>query len=178
MQFAAGEHRFEQIAGVHCPLGLSRSNDGMQLVDEQDDPPLRAGDVFEHGLEALFELSTILCTRDQRAHIERNDPLILEAFGDVAADDALRQSLDNGRLADAGVTDEHRVVFGAARKHLNDATNFFVAPDYRIEFAALRFERQIAPVPLERFVRAFGVLGRHALVAAHVAQRLKQFIFC
>src|ERR1700677_4067962 len=150
----------------------------MQFVDKEYDPALRAGDVLEYRLEPLFELSTILCTGDQRAHVERNDPFILEAFGDVAAHDALRQSFDDGRLADAGITDEHRVVLGAPREHLDDAANLFVAPNYRIEFAALRFERQIATVSLERFVRAFGIFGRYALVAAHVAQRLEQFIFC
>ena len=37
VQFAAGQHRLEQVAGVHRAFGLARADDGVQLVDEQDD---------------------------------------------------------------------------------------------------------------------------------------------
>ena len=37
VQFAAGQHRLEQVAGVHGPLGLARADDRVQFVDEQDD---------------------------------------------------------------------------------------------------------------------------------------------
>ena len=40
VQLAAREHRLEQIARVHRALGLARADDGVQLVDEQDDLPL------------------------------------------------------------------------------------------------------------------------------------------
>ena len=176
MQLAARKHRLEQIAGVHRAFGLARADDRVQLVDEEDDLPFGSGDVFEHGFEALFELAAILRAGDQRAHVERNDALVLQPFGNVAAHDALRQAFDDGRLADAGIADEHGIVLRAAREHLNDAADLFVAPDHRIEFAALGFERKIAPVPLERLVRPFGILGRDALVAAHVAQRLQELV--
>ena len=173
MQLAAREHRLEQVARVHRAFGLARADDRVQLVDEQNDLAFGGRDVFEHGFEALFELAAILRAGDQRAHVERDDALVLEAFGDVAAHDALRESFDDRRLADAGIADEHRIVFGAAREHLNDAANLFVASDHRIELAALRFERQVATVALERFVRAFGILRGDALIAAHFAQRLQ-----
>ena len=41
-------------------------------------------------------------------------PLVLQALGHVALDDALGEALDDGGLADAGLADEHRVVLGAA----------------------------------------------------------------
>ena len=40
VQLAAGQHRLEQVAGVHRPFGLAGADDGVQLVDEQDDLPL------------------------------------------------------------------------------------------------------------------------------------------
>ena len=177
MQFAARQHWLEQVAGVHRAFGLSGSDDRVQFVNEEDDLPLGSGHILEHGLEPFFELSAVLCAGDQRAHVERNDPFILEAFGNVAAHDALRQSLDDGRFADTGIADEHRIVLGAAREHLDDAANFFVAANYWVEFAAFRLERQIASVALERFVGALGVLGRYSLIPAHVAQRLEQLVF-
>ena len=42
VQLAAGQHRLEQVAGVHGALGLAGADDGVQLVDEQDDLALGA----------------------------------------------------------------------------------------------------------------------------------------
>ena len=36
VQLAAGEHRLEQVGGVHRALGRAGADDGVQLVDEQD----------------------------------------------------------------------------------------------------------------------------------------------
>ena len=41
MQFATRQHRLEHVAGVHGPLGLAGPDDGVQLIDEQDDLALR-----------------------------------------------------------------------------------------------------------------------------------------
>src|SRR5207249_8597848 len=79
--------------------------------------------------------------------------------------------------ADAGFSDEHRIVFRAARQYLNHAPNLFVAPDNRIELAAPGQLRQIAAVPLERLVLGLGILIRHALGAAHLRERLEDAIF-
>ena len=120
--------------------------------------PFGVGDLLEHGLEALLELAAVLRAGDERAHVERDDPLVLEAFGHVAADDAAGQAFDDGGLADAGLADEHRVVLRAARQHLDDAADLLVAADDRIELALARQLGQVAAVALERLVLAFGVL--------------------
>ena len=39
-QLAARQGRLEQVGGVHRALGLARADDQVQLVDEQDDPPV------------------------------------------------------------------------------------------------------------------------------------------
>ena len=78
--------------------------------------------------------------------------LFFSPSGHVAADDALRQPFDDGRLADAGLADEHRVVLRAARQHLDHAADFFVAADHRIELALAGELGQIAPVAGERLV--------------------------
>ena len=114
VQLAAGEHRLEQVGGVHRALGRARADDGVQLVDEQDDPAVGVLDLLEDGLEPLLELAAELRPGDQRAEVERDDPLVLEPLGDVAADDALGEALDDGRLADAGLADQDRVVLGPA----------------------------------------------------------------
>ena len=37
VQLAAGEHGLQEVACVHAALGLARADDGVQLVDEEDD---------------------------------------------------------------------------------------------------------------------------------------------
>ena len=96
------------------PSDGAGADHGVQFVDEQDHPAVRLGDLGEHRLQAILELAAILRAGDERAHVEPDDALVLQPFGHVAADDALRQPLDDGGLADAGLADQHRVVLRAA----------------------------------------------------------------
>ena len=116
----------------------------------------------------------ILGAGDQRAHVERDDALVLEPFRHVAADDALRQAFDDGGLADARLADQHRVVLGAAREHLDDAADLLVAADDRIELALRGQLGQVAAVLFQGLVGGFGILRGDALAAADFAQRLHQ----
>ena len=112
VQLAPGEHRLEQVRRVHRTFRGTRPDDRVQLVDEQHDLAVRVLDLLEDGLEALLELAAVLGAGDQRTEVERDHALVLE-LGHVAAHDALGEALGDGRLADAGLTDEHRVVLRA-----------------------------------------------------------------
>ena len=136
VQLAARQHRLEHVRRVHRSFGRAGADDRVQLVDEQDDLALRVGDLLEHRLQPLLELAAILRAGDQRAHVEGDDPLVLQALGHVAADDAAGQAFDDRGLADAGLADEHRIVLRAARQHLDDAADLLVAADHRIELAS------------------------------------------
>ena len=63
VQLAAGEHRLEHVRGVHRAFGRARADDGVQLVDEQDDLAGRVGDLLEDGLQPLLELAAVLRAR-------------------------------------------------------------------------------------------------------------------
>ena len=136
VQLAAREHRLQHVRRVDGAFGRAGADHGVQLVDEEDDLPLRIRDLLQHRLQPLFELAAVLRAGDERAHVERDDALVLEAFGDVAAHDAAGEPFDDGGLADAGLADEHRIVLRAAREHLDDAADFLVAADHRIELAS------------------------------------------
>ena len=136
--------------------------------------PSGVGDLLEHRLEPLLELAAELGAGDERAHVERDEPLVLQALRHVAVDDALRESFDDRRLADAGLADEHRVVFGAARQHLHDAANLLVAADDGVELALARRFGEVARVALERLILILGRLVGDAMRAAHGLERLEQ----
>ncbi len=167
-KLAAGEHRLQEVRGVDRALGRAGPDDRVQLVDEQDDPPLARLDLGEHRLQALLELTAVLGAGEQRADVERPDLAVLEPLGDVARDDALRQPLGDRRLADAGLADQHRVVLRAPREDLDHAADLLVAPDHGVELARLGLLGQVASVLLERLVAPLRILRRDPLPAAHL----------
>ena len=138
--------------------------------------PFRRGHLGEHRLQPLLELAAIFRAGDQRAHVERQQLLVLQAFRHVAVDDAERQALDDRRLADARLADQHRVVLGAAGEHLDGAADFLVAADDRIELALARRLGQVAGVFLQRVVAGFGGGGVGGAALADVVDRLVEAV--
>src|SRR5439155_11280948 len=125
----------------------------VQLVHEEDDLAAGVLDLLQHGLEALLELAPVLRAGEQRADVERDDAAVAQRLGHVAGDDALGEALDDRRLADAGLADEHGVVLGAAAEDLDDAADLLVAADDRVELAVLGGEREVAAELLQRLER-------------------------
>lgn len=99
--------------------------------------------LLDHVLEALLKLAAILGTRHETRQIERPDILVHKVLGHVAGCNLLSQALDDGRLAHAGVAQNERVVFGAARKDLHHTLDFLFAANHRIELAVARLLREV-----------------------------------
>src|SRR5262249_43355818 len=95
-----------------------------------------------------------------------DDTLVLETFRDIAADDALGQTLDDSRFSDTRFADEHGVVLGTSGQDLDDAADFVVAADDRIELVLGRQFGQVAAIAFQGFVGCLRVGGGDALVAA------------
>ena len=177
-QLAAGQHRLQHVARIHRALGRAGADDGVDLVDERDDLAVGVLDFVEHDLQALLELAAVLRTGDHRAEVERDQALVLQRRRHVAGHDALRQPLDDGGLADAGLANQHRVVLGAAAQDLDDAADLLIAADHRVELAVACLGGQVGGVLLQRLVVAFGVRAGNLGAAAHaghgLAQRLRR----
>ena len=152
MQFAARQSRLQHVGGVHRAFGRACADEGVQLIDEKDDLSVGLGDFLQESLKAVFEFAAVLCARDESRQVERCEPLGLKNFGNVAADDALGESFDDGSLADAGLANEHRIILGAAGEDLHYATDFFVAADDRVELAAARKIGKVACILLQRTI--------------------------
>ena len=128
----------------------------------------------QHGLEALLELAAELGAGHQRAEVERHHALVLQRLRHVALDDAQRQALDDGGLADAGLADQHRVVLGAAGEHLDGAADLLVAADHRVELALAGRRGDVAGVLLQRVEALLGVLAVDGAALAEVGHRRLQ----
>ena len=112
LDLAAGQGRLEHVGGVDRPFGAAGADERVQLVDEQD-RVLGPADLVHDRLDALFELAAVLRAGDHHRQVEHDDPAVAQQLGDVAVDDHLGQAFDDGRLADAGLAEQHRVVLRA-----------------------------------------------------------------
>ncbi len=175
-QLAASEHRLDHVAGVHRSLGTTGADDRVQLVDERDHLAGGVGDLLEHRLQTLLELAAVLGTGEHRADVERDQALALQALGHVAVGDPPRQAFDDRRLADARFADQHRVVLGAPREHLDDTPDLVVAADHRVDLALGGAAGEVLPVLLEGGELLLRVLVGDAVAAAHVAQHAQQLL--
>jgi hypothetical protein len=123
-------------------------------------------------LRPVLELAAILGARHHGPDVDGEEALALEPFRHVAAHDALGEALHDGRLAHAGLADEHGVVLGPPGEDLDDAANLLVPPDDGIELALAREIGQVLGIALEGLVLLLGIGVGHALGAAHVHQGL------
>lgn len=158
---------------AESPCG-ARADDGVQLVDEGDDPAVAGLDLGEDRLQPLLELTPVLRPGHHRAQVQRHEALPAQRLGHIALDDALREPLDDGRLADARLADEHRVVLRPAAQYLHHPPDLVVPADHRVELALTRGRREIGAVLLQRLVRTLGVLTRHALPSPAALERVQQ----
>ncbi len=169
LDLSACERGLEDRRGVDGALGGARTDEVVQLVDEQDDVAA-LGDLLHHLLQALLELSAVLRAGHERGQVERVDLLALEDLGHLARGDARREPLDDGGLADAGLADQHRVVLLAAREDLHHALDLGLPTDDGVELALDRGLRQV-PAELVEELRALRLLAGGSATARLAAAR-------
>ena len=77
----------------------------MQLVNEQNDLSLRIFNLFKHRFQPIFEFAAILRSRQHGSKIKSHYSLIPQDFGDIARDNSLCESFDDGGFADTRFAD-------------------------------------------------------------------------
>src|SRR6202043_245465 len=94
-------------------------------------------------------------------------------FRHFALNDAAGEALGDRGLADPGVADIERVVLRAPAQDLDRALDLGLAPDQRVDLAALRLLVEIDAIGVERVVAALlALLAALLLLGALDAARL------
>ena len=181
VQLAARHHRLEHVGHVQPAFAatLACTDDGVHLVDEENQLALVLGHFLEHLLHALLELAAVLGACHHGVDVEFDQTLVAQRLGHFAGDHALRQPFDDGGLADAGLADQHRVVLLAPGQHFDGRLDLLRAADDRIELALARHLGEVARILVEfrRVGRRLGaaILGPFADHLAYLlAQRLRR----
>ena len=166
MELAPRQHGLEHIARIQCAVRLARADNGVQLVDEQNDLSVAVLDIVQHRLQTFLKLTSVFCTGNQCSHIQCKNLLVLQALRHIASDDTLSQSLDNGCFTDAGFTDQHRVVLCLSGQNTDHITNLRIPADHGIKLLVSRLLHKILTVFLQRVIGCLRVVTGHPLIAA------------
>ena len=132
LELTTGERRLKDVGRVDGALRCPRPHQHVQFVNEENAVAC-ALNLLDHLLQPLFELAAVLGPCDERADVQCEQALPLQRFGHITARNPLRQPLDDGRLANARLPDQDRVVLGAPRQNLNKALDLLLSPHDRVE---------------------------------------------
>ena len=108
----------------------------------------------QHALQALLKLAAVFCTGHQSAHVQAEHGAVFQVLGYIAADDPLGQTLCNGGLADARLTDEAGVVFRLTGQNADDVPDLLVTADDRVQLLLAGQIHQVLAVLLQGVVGA------------------------
>ena len=180
LQLTAGQHRLEDARRVDRAFGGAGTDEGVDLVDEQDHvaPGL---DLLEHLLQPLLEVASVAATRDQSAEVQGVDLFIPEGLGDVAAHNGLRQPFHDRGLADTGLSDKDRIVLRTPGEHGHHPLDFGFPPDDRIQLVLAGGLGQIPTELVEhhrgrRSVSLLRCSGRGRLLTLEATEQLQDLI--
>ena len=76
-QLAPRQLRLHDVGGICRSLRRARADQGMKLVNEEDDSALARGDLLEERLEPVLEFAPILRPGNHGSQIHRHQPLVL-----------------------------------------------------------------------------------------------------
>mmetsp|Transcript_34890 Transcript_34890/g.108526 ORF Transcript_34890/g.108526 Transcript_34890/m.108526 type:complete len:319 (+) Transcript_34890:1992-2948(+) len=149
-QLPTGQHRLEQVGGVHRAVRLAGADQEVHLIDEEHETALRPLHLLQHGLQTLLKLAPVLCPADEGAEIQRHNSGALEARGDVPLHNPGSQALDDAGLTHARLTDEDGVVLRAPGEHADCAADLVVSTDHGVQLPGLGGSHEVRAVLVQR----------------------------
>lgn len=118
-QGSSRERRLEQVGRIASSRLPTRTDQGVHLVDEEDDGLYRLSRLFQQGLEARLELPSHARTGQQRANIETPESAVFQVGRNFALGDGQCQPFDHRRLADTRIAREQGVVLATAKQNVD-----------------------------------------------------------
>ena len=131
LQFAAAECGLEQVGRIDGALRRTGPDEGVHLVDKQDDV-LHAPHLGQNVAHALLKFTAVLCACDDTGHVQRVKALAAQWLRHGPGGKILRHALHDGRLADARLADEGGIVLVPPREDLQDGLDLLPPADDRL----------------------------------------------
>ena len=148
-QLPTRQRWFEEVGGVAAAGGATRADQGVGLVDEQDDRLRRCLHLVDHPLQAVLELPLDRRARLQQPHVEAEKVDPLEDLRHVVLDDAQGQPLHQGGLPHPGLADHDRVVLPPPPEDVDHLPDLPVTAKDRVDAAGARLGGEVDGEPPE-----------------------------
>ena len=135
LHFSPRQGGLDDIGGIYGTLCRARADDGVDLVDKNDDIGILLN-LCEDAFQPFLKFSAVFRARDHACEVQGDDGLVAQDLGNVSVGDPLCQALRHGGLSNPRLTDEAGVVFRSSRQDLNDALGLLIPPDDRVDPSA------------------------------------------
>ena len=167
VQFAACQGRFQHITRVHRAVGFTRADQSMDFVDENQGIAVVFRQIIQHAFQAFFKFAAVFCAGNQSRQIQNQKAFVAQGFGHFAIDNTLRQAFNNSGFTHTRLTNQHRVVFGAALQYLNRTADFVVTADNRVKLTVTGALSQVECVFFQSIALVFGIRIVHVLSSSY-----------
>ena len=154
-QFSPCEGRLQDVGGVHGTGTAAGTDQGVNLIDEEDDLTVAFDHFLYHSLQSLLELALILGSRDERAHVQGIYLPVLQVLRDLPVNNLAGNSFGDGCLTHTRFTYKNRVVLGPARKNLQDPSYLVVPAYHRVELSFCSELIEVHCILAQKFVILF-----------------------
>ena len=134
MQLTASQHGLEKVSSIHAAFAAgSSAHKQVDFIDEENNGILGIFNFLENTLHTFFEFTAVFAARNQRTNIEREKTALSQVGRNIGIDNTASETFDNGGLTHTGLTDKHGVVLCASTENANDATDFLLSANYRVD---------------------------------------------
>ena len=127
MQFTSCQHRLQEVAGIHCTICFTCSDNRMQFINEQNDFAFTLLDFVQNGFQPLFKFTTIFCTGNQCTQIQREQDSVFQVIRNVAPYNSQCQPFGNRCFTNTRFANQHRIVLGLSGQDSNDVSDFTIS---------------------------------------------------
>ncbi len=149
LNLATRKRRLQKIGSIHRSGSVSRTYDGVELIDEKY-YILITRQFIEDSLYTLLKLSTILRACHYRRHVKRDDTLVKQYARDFTLHNTQSKPFDNSRFSHTRLTYEHRIVLLATAQNLGKTLNLHLASHNRIKSSILGCTCHVIAIFIER----------------------------
>ena len=153
-QLSARQRWLQQVRRIAGPLLAACANQGVDLIDKQNDRRGAGLDFINERLQSGLELAFHACASLQHANIQQPQLDILQRLRDVAVGDTQRQPFHHRRFADPGFPGQQRVVLAATHQDIHHLADLLVAPDNRVNLPFASAGGQVLAVLGQRPLRS------------------------
>ena len=174
VQLSSRKHRFQHISRIHGTVCLAGPDDGVELINKEDDPAFTVLHFLKDSFQTFLKLAPVFCTGNKRSHIKGEDRLLFQPFRHIAADDPLGQAFYDCGLTYTGFTDEDRVVLCLTGEDTDHIPDLLITPDDRIQLLLSCPLHQVLTIFVQCVISRFRIVAGHSLISSDRRKSLEE----